>query len=111
MCCCSSRHSLLSHTCFPVTPAVVSVVCVVTPRDVINSPQVHAVARVYRDLIGVMMPMQSRVALLPFVPVVVVLLVMLVTKTVIADVPLLLGIVPRVVVIVPVSFFVSSSIT
>ena len=60
---------------------------------------------VYRGLIGVVMPMQSRVALLLFVPVVVILLVMVVTATVIIGVPLLPGTVPGVVVMVPVSFF------
>ena len=100
------------HVCLsPVVPAVVSVMCVVAPRYVINPPRVHTMVVVYRDLIGVMMSMQCRIALLPFVPVVVVLVVMLATVTVIVGAPPLPGIVAGVVVMVPVSFFVPASIS
>ena len=65
---------------------------------------------VYPDLIGVMMSMQRRVALLPFAPVVVLLVVMLVTATVIVGARLLPDVFPGVVVMVPVSLFFSASI-
>ena len=101
--CCVAVRAVLEffHVClFPVVPAAVSVMCIVTSRYVINLPQVHATIVVYRDLIGVMMSMQSRAAVLPFIPAVV-LLVVLMTAMVIIGAPLLLGIVPKVFVMVP----------
>ena len=95
---------------FPNVLAVASVMCVVAPRYVINPPRVHTMVVVYRDLIGVMMSMQCRIALLPFVPVVIILAVMLVTATVIVGARLLPDIVSDVVVMVPVFFFVSACI-
>ena len=65
---------------------------------------------VYRDSVGVMMSMQCRIAILPFIPVVVVLVVMLVTATVIIGARLLPDVIPGVVVMVPVSLFFSASI-
>ena len=85
--------------------------CVVALRYVINPPRVHTMVVVYLDLIGVMMSMQCRIAILPFIPVVVVLVVMLATVTVIVGAPPLPGIVAGVVVMVPVSFFVPASIS
>ena len=54
--------------------------------------------------------MQCRIALLPFVPVIVLPVAMLVTATVIVGARLLPDVIPGVVVMVPVSFFVSASI-
>ena len=101
--CCVAVRAVIQffHVClFPVVPAIVSVMCVVAPRCVINPPRVHTMVVVYLDLIGVMMSMQSRAAVLPFIPAVV-LLVVLMTAMVIIGAPLLLGIVPKVVVMVP----------
>ena len=99
------------HVCLsPVVPAVVSVMCIVAPRYVINPPRVDTMAVVYSDLIGVIMSMQCRIALLPFVPVVIILAVMLVTATVVVGARLLPDIVSDVVVMVPVFFFVSACI-
>ena len=112
VCCVAVRDIIhFFHVCLsPVVPAVVSVMCIVAPRYVINPPRVDTMAVVYSDLIGVIMSMQCRIALLPFVPVVVVLVVMLATVTVIVGAPPLPGIVAGVVVMVPVSFFVSTSL-
>ena len=111
-CCVAVRAAIqFFHVClFPNVLAVASVMCVVAPRYVINPPRVHTMVVFYSDLIGVMMSMQCKIALLPFVPVVVVLVVMLMTATVIVGARLLPDIVPGVVVMVLVSFFVSASI-
>ena len=65
---------------------------------------------VYRDLIGVMMSMQCRIALLPFVPVIVILVVMFMMATVVVGACLLPDVIPGIVVMVPISFFVLAPI-
>ena len=94
------------HVClFPVVISVVSVV--------VHHPRILPVVVIHRGVPRIAVPARSRVLLLPFVPGVAVLMVVLVTARNIVGVHrllLLLGVVPGLADIVPVSFSVTASI-
>ena len=99
------------HVCLFLV--VISVVSVVVPRHVLHHPQILPVVVIHRCVPRIAMPARSRILLLPFVPGVAVLLIVLVTARAIVGVHrllLLLGVVPGLADVVPVSFSVTTSI-
>ena len=99
------------HVCF--FPVVISVVSVVVHRLVLHHPRILPVVVIHRGVPRIAVPARSRVLLLPFVPGVAVLMVVLVTARNIVGVHrllLLLGVVPGLADVVPVSFSVTASI-
>ena len=111
--CCVAVRAVMQffHVC--LFPVVFSVVSVVVPRHVLHPPRILPVVVIHRGVPRIAMPARSRVLLLPFVLGVAVLLVVLVTARAIVGVHrllLLLGVVPGLADVVPVSFSVTASI-
>ena len=99
------------HVC--LFPAVISVVSVVVPRHVLHHPRILPAVVIHRGVPRIAVPARSRVLLLSFVPGVAVLMVVLVTARAIVGVHrllLLLGVVPGLADVVPVSLSVTASI-
>ena len=99
------------HVC--LFSVVISVVSVVVPRHVLHHPRILPVVVIHRSVPRIAVPARSRVLLLPFVPGVAVLLTVLVTARAIVGVHrllLLLGVVPGLAGVVPVSLSVTASI-
>ena len=94
-------------------PVVISVVSAAVLRHVLHHPRILPVVVIHLGVPRIAVPAWSRVLLLPFVPGVAVLMVVLVTARAIVGVNrllLLLGVVPGLADIVPVSFSVTASI-